>query len=310
MKKKTTKTHNYPSQHATILDWIRFLALRLADANLSFENGMQNPYHEAEYLTAFAFSIPMQSLDSSLNTRPPPHARELMEKILDQRIRQRLPAAYITQEAFFAGHRFRVDPRVLIPRSRIENLFDDANGFADLVSLPDTPVLLDLCTGSGCLAIALALAFPRATLHASDYSSQALEVARINVDQFALAHRVSLFEADLFAGLPPIRYDMIVTNPPYVSKATLENLPREYLHEPALALGGGETGLDLVGRILRQAKDFLTPEGVLICEVGDEGEETLMNLWPDFPGEWIYFHFGGSGVFTLEPSCIPEKIML
>ncbi|MBF0145637.1 MAG: 50S ribosomal protein L3 N(5)-glutamine methyltransferase [Magnetococcales bacterium] len=309
-QKNTLNKTAYPSNKATVLEWIRFFARKLAGSGLSFDNGMQNPYHEAEYLTAFAFSIPMESLDSCLHSLPPADARQRMERIIDQRMIQRLPAAYITREAFFAGHRFQVDSRVLIPRSRIENLFDDQNGFTALGSMPEAPLFLDLCTGSGCLAVALALAFPRARVHASDHSPDALAVARLNIEHFALGDRVQLFDADLFSGLPPVRYDLIVTNPPYVSKATMDALPMEYRHEPAMALDGGGEGLDLVGRIIRQAADFLSPEGVLICEVGDEGEETIMRVWPDFPGEWIYFHFGASGVFSLDRSAFPQKVLI
>lgn len=302
------KIKRYPGPRATVLQWIQFLARLLARSGLSFENGMQNPYHEAEYLTAFAFSIPMESLDSSLHAPAPTDARERMATMIDQRVAQRLPAAYVTGEAFFAGQRFRVDSRVLIPRSRIENIFDDTDGFTPWVALPEAPVLLDLCTGSGCLAVALALAFPQAKVHASDSSPDALDVARINVEQFGLAHRITLFSSDLFADLPKTGYDMIVTNPPYVSRDILDDLPREYGHEPVMALDGGVTGLDLVGRIIRQARDYLLPGGVLICEVGDQGEETLMQLWPDFPGEWITFHFGASGVFALDRLSFPEIV--
>lgn len=308
--KKLKKTAAFPGKRATVKGWIRFFSQRLAESGLSFENGLQEPYHEAEYLTAFAFSIPMELLDSSLHSQAPVDAQIRMEPIMDQRIVQRIPAAYITQEAFFAGHRFMVDPRVLIPRSLIENIFDTEGGFDDWVVLPESPIFLDLCTGSGCLAVALALAYPNARIHATDYSPQALEVARINVEKFGLADRIELFEADLFQGLPPMRYDMIVTNPPYVSQTTIAGLPVEYRHEPTMALDGGVTGLDFVGRILRQARDYLTPQGVLICEVGDEGEETIGEIWPDFPGEWIWFHFGGSGVFCLEYSLFPAEILI
>ncbi|MBF0134816.1 MAG: 50S ribosomal protein L3 N(5)-glutamine methyltransferase, partial [Magnetococcales bacterium] len=219
--------------------------------------------------------------------------------VIDVRIRERLPVAYITHEAFFAGRRYYVDERVLIPRSCIENFFDDPEGFSPWVDPARVRRVLDLCTGSGCLAVALAEMFPHAAIDAADISPAALEVARINRDQLGCRERIRLLQTDLFQNLERECYDLIVTNPPYVPQATFEALPREYHHEPAIALRGGDDGLLLVAAILAQASDHLTPGGVLVCEVGDEVEEIMKIQWPDLPVEWIFFHFGASGAFAI-----------
>ncbi|MEO5347053.1 MAG: 50S ribosomal protein L3 N(5)-glutamine methyltransferase [Magnetococcus sp. YQC-9] len=278
------------------------MARRLEAAQLCHANGMQEPYLEAEYLVLHAFSIPLTTPPVK---RPPPpaDAAERVGCLLDARIGRRLPAPYVTGEAFFAGHRFIVDERVLIPRSRIENILDDPRGFSPWLPKKRVRRILDLCTGSGCLAIALALLHPRAQVDGVDLSVAALEVAALNRDRFDLKQRVRLIRSDLFSALANERYDLIVTNPPYVPKADFDVLPPEYHCEPAMALVAGDDGLDLLEPILKQAADHLHPGGVLVCETGDDVQTILMNRWPDLPVEWLPFHFGASGVFvvTREP---------
>ncbi|MBF0212159.1 MAG: 50S ribosomal protein L3 N(5)-glutamine methyltransferase [Magnetococcales bacterium] len=281
-----------------VADWIRIVARQLTDADLCFASGMQEPYPEAEYLVLHAFSIPPET-PPGRRPPPPPDAAERVRALLEARIGQRKPAAYVTGEAFFAGHRFVVDERVLIPRSRIENMLDDPRGFTPWLATGRVRRILDLGTGSGCLAIALALAFPRAQVDAVDLSPGALEVARLNRERFGLEQRLRLIRSDLFSALAGERYDLIVSNPPYVPKADFERLPAEYHREPAMALVAGEDGLDLLGPILRQAPDHLTPGGLLVCETGDDVEEILMARWPELPVEWLMFHFGASGVFAV-----------
>ncbi|MBF0359159.1 MAG: 50S ribosomal protein L3 N(5)-glutamine methyltransferase [Magnetococcales bacterium] len=286
-------------QPTTIGGWINLLAEQIQKAEVCLENGSQEPYLEAEYLICYAFSIGFNEIDKMVDQPAPRSAANLMAHIFDKRIKERLPAAYITQEAFFAGYSFFVDPRVLIPRSRIENIFDDEEGFDGLLDCDGVARILDLCTGSGCLAVTLAKTFPQAMVDASDISAKALEVAAINRAKFALEKQITLIESDLFQALTGRKYELIVSNPPYVAKATMDGLPPEYRHEPALALAAGEQGLDTVLPLLQQAADHLTPGGLLVCEVGDETQEIMEQCWPEFPGQWLMFHFGGSGLFVI-----------
>ncbi|MBF0295948.1 MAG: 50S ribosomal protein L3 N(5)-glutamine methyltransferase [Magnetococcales bacterium] len=286
------------SAPATVNDWIRETARCLTEAGVCCASGMQEPYLEAEYLVLHAFSIP---LSTPAKRRPPPpdDAQQRVRTLLDQRIGQRLPAAYVTREAFFAGRGFYVDERVLIPRSRIENMLDDPRGFTPWLAHDRVRRILDLGTGSGCLAITLALMFPEARVDAADLSPGALEVAAVNRDRFGLRDRLRLVASDLFAGLTQARYDLIVSNPPYVPEADFARLPPEYRREPAMALRAGPDGLDLLRPILLEAPDYLTPGGLLVCECGDDVEKILMTHWPDLPVTWIPFHFGASGVFAV-----------
>ena len=279
--------------------WIRWAASRIAASGAGLETGMQEPYLESEYLVCHALSLDLARVEAHLDQPVSPENGQKIVGVLAQRLDQRLPAAYITGEAFFAGHRFQVDPRVLIPRSRIENLFDDDEGFAALLDPASVRRILDLGTGCGCLAVALAEAFPDAHVDASDLSAEALAVADTNRTRLNMAQRITLIQSDLFQNLPDACYDLIVTNPPYVTRETLRGLSREYGHEPQMALDGGDDGLALVAEILRQAPRAMTDHALLVCEVGDETEEILRARWPDLPAEWLYFHFGGSGVFVI-----------
>ncbi|MBF0154249.1 MAG: 50S ribosomal protein L3 N(5)-glutamine methyltransferase [Magnetococcales bacterium] len=278
---------------------IQQAATRLHRAALCHANGLQDPYMEAEYLACHALSVPFETAEEHHGMPVSPTGQEAVKRLLDLRIHERLPVPYITHEAFFAGRRYYVDERVLIPRSCIENLFDDPDGFGAWLDPRRVRRVLDLCTGSGCLAVALAEMFPQAAVDASDISVAALEVARINRDRLGCGERIRLLQADLFQNLERECYDLIVSNPPYVPQATFAALPREYHHEPAVALQGGDDGLRLVAAILDQAADHLAPGGVLVCEVGDEVEEIMKIHWPELPVEWIFFHFGASGAFAV-----------
>lgn len=286
---------NFP---ATLSEWIHYAAKQIQQSEANLESGMQEPYLESEYLACHALSLDFEGLENILDQPPPPHFSSLFADLLAQRIQKRLPAAYISNEAYFAGHRFFVDSRVLIPRSRIENILDDPEELKALIDSTPIQHILDLGTGSGCLAITLALAFPQAQVDASDISTEALKVADKNRKKFQLEERLHLIHSNLFGNLTGKRYDLIVSNPPYVPQDTLDSLPLEYKHEPMLALDGGIDGLRLVEPILHQAAQFLNKNGLLICEVGDETEEILMAKWPNLPVEWIHFHFGASGVFA------------
>ena len=222
--------------------------------------------------------------------------RKAVFDLIQRRINERLPAAYLTNESIFMGLPFYVDERVLIPRSPVAELIEQR--FEPWVEEENVEHILDLCTGSGCIAIACAYAFPSAIVDAVDLSPEALEVAEINIDKHELGEMVNTYYSDLFNKLPPTKYDIIISNPPYVGLNEWENLPPEFHAEPDMAFKGGESGLDLVLRILTNAKEYLSEQGILIVEVGSSAE-TLQTLFPDVPFYWLNFERGGDGVFLL-----------
>ncbi|OZI76201.1 50S ribosomal protein L3 N(5)-glutamine methyltransferase [Bordetella genomosp. 2] len=254
----------------TLRDLIRYGVSRLCETGAALGHGSDNPWDEAVYLVLHALHLPLDTLDPFLDARVLPHERTRVLELLDRRVAERVPAAYLTGEAWLRGHRFQVDPRVIVPRSPIAELLDQ--GLAPWVEPANVEAALDMCTGSGCLAILAALAFPQAHVDAVDVSADALEVARRNVADYALQDRLALRRSDLFDDLPARAYDVIVCNPPYVNSASMADLPAEYRHEPALALAGGTDGMDLVRRILRDAPRYLAPGGVLVLEIGHERE--------------------------------------
>ena len=225
-----------------------------------------------------------------------PTERVAIVDIIHRRIKKRIPAAYLTHEAIFTGLSFYVDERVLVPRSPIAELIEQR--FAPWVEEDNVVRILDLCTGSACIAIACGYAFRNALVDAVDLSEDALAVAEINVAKHLMEDSVTLYQSDLFQQLPAARYDIIVSNPPYVSTLEWTNLPNEFHAEPAMGFKGGESGLDLVLRILVDAADYLTEQGILVVEVGSSAE-TLQSIFPDVPFYWLDFDRGGDGVFLL-----------
>ena len=234
----------------TLRDLIRYGVSRLNAAQVALGHGSDNAWDEAVYLTLHALHLPLGTLDPFLDARVLAEERERVLDLIDRRVTERVPAAYLTNEAWLRGHRFYVDARVIVPRSPIAELLDQ--GLTPWVQDPyAVEHVLDMCTGSGCLAILGALAFPHAQVDAVDVSPDALDVARRNVDDYGLAERLELHQSNLFDALPARRYDVILCNPPYVNSGSMDALPQEYLHEPQLALAGGADGMDLVRRILK-----------------------------------------------------------
>ncbi|MFN3544705.1 MAG: 50S ribosomal protein L3 N(5)-glutamine methyltransferase [Thiobacillus sp.] len=281
----------------TVRDWLRFAVSRFNEAGLFFGHGSDNAYDEAAYLILHTLYLPLDRLEPFLDASLTHGEAEEVQAVIERRVRERIPAAYITKEAWLAGHRFRVDERVIVPRSFIAELL--AERLAPWVADPDGVTrVLDLCTGSACLAILAALAFPNADVDAVDLSRDALAVARENVADYGLGDRIELIESDLFAALGGRTYDVIVSNPPYVNAESVAALPPEYRAEPALALGSGEDGLDATRQILAQAGRHLNPGGVLVVEIG-HNRDALEAAYPDLPFVWLDTSGGDQFVFLL-----------
>ena len=287
----------------TVRDLLRFAVSRFTAADLSFGHGSSNAFDEAAYLVLHTLHLPLDTLDPFLDARLLDTEIDAIMKVIERRATDRVPAAYITHEAWMHGHRFYVDERVIVPRSFIGELLQD--GLQPYVQDPDeVSRVLELCTGSGCLAILAAQAFQNADIDAVDISAPALEVAHKNVDDYDLDSRVALYEGDLFAPLPVGRYEVIITNPPYVNSLAMQTLPAEYRHEPELALAGGADGMDIVKRIVGEARKWLTEDGVLVVEIGNERanvEATLGGL--DLV--WLSTSAGDDNVFLIQAADLP-----
>jgi ribosomal protein L3 glutamine methyltransferase len=281
----------------TLRDYVRWGASRFAEAGLFFGHGTAGPLDEAAALVLHALHLPYDVPGGYFEARLIPEERERIFALIERRIAERKPLAYLTHEAPFAGLSFYVDDRVLVPRSPIAELIE--NRFAPWLDDADAVTdILDLCTGSGCIAIACAHAFPQAAVDASDISPGALEVARINIGKHGLEDRVRAVESDLYAGLGARHYDLIVSNPPYVNLAEWRALPAEFHAEPRLGLEAGEDGLDCVRKILRDAGRHLKPNGILVVEVGSAADALVM-AYPEVPFYWLDFERGGDGIFLL-----------
>lgn len=296
---RTQSEHSRP----TLRDMILWGEQLLDEAGVYFGHGTDNALDEAAWLVSHAVGLPPTFSDAELEQELSVEQQQAVENLLQRRIQERLPAAYLTHEAWFAGHRFYVDERVLVPRSPLAELILDE--FRPWVEATRLKRVLDLCTGSGCIAIATALALPRVQVDATDISPEALEVARRNVEEYELAQRVNLIESDLFDALQGRRYDLILSNPPYVDAEDMAALPEEYRREPQLGLDAGPQGLDLVIPMLQQAPDYLTANGVMIVEVGNSAE-ALQARFPSVPFTWLEFSYGGEGVFLLEAAQLVE----
>ena len=274
---------------------------RLRRARLQYGHGTSNPRDEAAYLVLRGLGLPF---GADLHLEIGRSGQKRIEALVEKRIAQRIPVAYLLHEAWLAGVAFYVDRRVVVPRSHIAELLGDR--LRPWLRRP-TRRVLDLCTGSGCLAILAARAFRRADVDATDISAAALVVARRNVLKHRLRSRIRLLRSDLFAALQGEHYDLIVTNPPYVSAQAMRRLPPEYRHEPRLALAAGRDGLDLLRRIVATARAYLTPDGVLACEVG-AARPALERAYPRLPFTWPAVSHPAGGVFLIERAQLPADL--
>lgn len=282
-----------------VRDWLRYAVTSMNRAGLAYGHGTTNAVDEAAYLILATLDLPIEDINPWLDCRLTLAEREAVNAVISKRIETRKPAAYITNAAYIQGHKFYVDERVIVPRSFIgELLVQDHLGTIVPAPLAVRRVL-DLCTGSGCLAILAALAFPNAEIDASDISEDALAVARRNIAEYGLETRIRTFKADLFEGLPPADYDLIISNPPYVTAEAVAAFPPEYQAEPTLAHIGGVDGMDLVRRILDGAPDRLSAEGSLVVEIG-MGQEALEASRPDLPFLWLDSETSEGEVFALQ----------
>ncbi|MGZ0018633.1 50S ribosomal protein L3 N(5)-glutamine methyltransferase [Nitrosomonas sp. wSCUT-2] len=286
------------TQLHTVRDLLRFAVSQFNKAGLHFGHGSASAYDEAAYLILKTLYLPIEQLEPFLDARITATECKHVLDILERRVHERIPAAYLTHEAWLGEFNFYVDERVIIPRSFIAELLQTQ--LSPWIADPDhITAALDLCTGSGCLAILMAHAFANAQIDAADLSGNALAVAHKNVEDYGLEHRIELIESDLFSALQGKRYDLIISNPPYVNAASMAQLPQEYRHEPDSALASGEDGLDATRKILRHAARHLTENGILIVEIG-HNRDALEQAYPQLPFTWLETSGGDEFVFLLQ----------
>jgi ribosomal protein L3 glutamine methyltransferase len=291
--------HNFDNtaELRTLRDWLRYAVSAFNEGELTFGHGSASAYDEAVYLLLHTLHLPLDTLEPFLDARLSSQEKSTLTTLLRRRVEQKIPAAYLTHEAWLGEFNFYVDERVIVPRSFIAELLRERL-FPWVADAENTTAVLDLCTGSGCLAILAAHAFPNATIDAVDLSADALQVAQRNVEDYELTDRVQLIQSDLFNNLQGKQYDIIISNPPYVDADSVAALPAEYLHEPKLSLGSGTDGLDATREILKQAAKHLTPHGILIVEIG-HNRDVLEAAYPDLPFTWLDVSAGDEFVFLL-----------
>lgn len=281
----------------TVRDWVRLFVTEMNKGGVFFGHGSTNALDEAIYMVQSALHLPIETMEPFWDARLTEAEHHLLANWLRQRIHDRKPASYITGESWLQGQRFVVDSRVIIPRSFIAELLTDQ--LTPWVQNPDEiGTVLDMCTGSGCLAILAAQAFEFSEVVGVDLSTDALAIARKNIELHQLNDQVSVVQSDLYDSLDGRQFDLIISNPPYVNESSMKALPPEYLHEPRMALAGGETGMDLIDRILRQAPDHLTEQGMLVLELGNE-RPYFEEAYPNLPVTWLSVSAGEEQVFMI-----------
>lgn len=289
-------TQEAVQEFSTVRDFIRWGYSLFNEHELCYGHGTDNSWDEIIHLVYATLHFSLDTDQDLLDAKLLPAEKALIAERIQLRIEKRIPVSYLTNEAWFCGLSFYVDERVIIPRSPIAELIEAE--FSPWVDANKVNKILDLCTGSGCIAIACSANFPDAQVDAVDISEDALAVAKKNVAQYGLEEDVNLIQSDLFKNIPPKKYDIIVSNPPYVPENVYSALPDEYSHEPSLALKAGQDGLSAVDQILKQAGDYLSPNGVLIVEVG-ELQPLVEQAYPHIPFTWLQFEHGEDGVFLL-----------
>jgi ribosomal protein L3 glutamine methyltransferase len=281
----------------TIRDWLRYCVSRFEASDIFFGHGTDNAYDEAVWLVMGSLHLPLDTLENFLDARITEAERKHLAHLIERRVTEHIPTAYLLREAWLKGFKFYVDERVIVPRSFIAELLE--NGLSPWVEYPEMiESAADICTGSGCLGVLLAHAFPDAGIDVVDISPDAIAVCNINISNYGLQDRISAVESDMFSALAGKRYDLIISNPPYVDAPSMAQLPHEYRNEPQLALGSGEAGLDHTHTLLREAASHLNENGLLIVEIG-HNRDALMEAYPKVPFTWLEVESGDEFVFLL-----------
>lgn len=292
------------SELTTIRDWLRYAVSRFEDSDIFYGHGTDNSYDEAVWLIMSTLHLPHDTLNNFLDAKLTHAERERIFSLIERRVNDHVPTAYLVNEAWLQGYKFYVDERVIVPRSFIAELLGD--GLSPWIEFPEmVERVADICTGSGCLGILLADAFPNAEVDVVDISPDAIEVCEINIANYQLQDRVFAIQSDMFTGLQGRQYDIIISNPPYVDAPSMETLPAEYQNEPQLALGSGAAGLDHTHTLIAQAANFLSEDGVLIVEIG-HNRDALLEAYPSLPFTWLEVSSGDQFVFLLTKAQLNE----
>lgn len=289
---------------SSIRDWLRYAVSQFEDSDVFFGHGTSNAYDEAVWLIFGFLHLPHDTIENFLDAHLTSKEKKDLSFLIEKRINDKIPTAYLLNEAWLRDYKFYVDERVIVPRSLIaeslsENLYPWIDDPEKIYSA------LDLCTGSGCLGIMMAHSFQNAMIDLVDLSEKALQVAEINVNNYGLHDRIELIQSDLFNGLEDKKYDLIISNPPYVNQTSVDSFPMEFLKEPSMALGSGEDGLDHTIRIIHEAKQYLNDDGMLIVEIG-HNKEILLKKFPKLQFQWLDVSLGNDFVFMLETSQLPD----
>jgi ribosomal protein L3 glutamine methyltransferase len=291
---------HYPRLHEeifTLRDWLRFTVSRFEESDIFFGHGTDNAYDEAVWLLMSALHLPLDTLDNFLDARITESERKQLAQLIQRRIVDRTPTAYLVKEAWLKGFKFYVDERVIVPRSFIAELLE--NGLSPWIEYPEmVSSAADICTGSGCLGILLANAFPNASVDVIDISPDAIDVANINIANYGLQDQIHAIQSDMFTALKGNKYDIIISNPPYVDAPSMATLPKEYRSEPQIALGSGDAGLDHTHTILHEAANYMNDGGLLVVEIG-HNRDALIETYPKLQFVWLEVESGDEFVFLL-----------